>query len=123
MKHTQGEVTHGSGLPETGGTSSVNAPFGKGWPFTKIMQGYETIAILPAQDKNKIVGRNPEPDVVTTDYNARRIEAFWNAADGMTTEEAVRYIKHGREMVGILKMLSSKHCMSCYEISKCSKNK
>jgi hypothetical protein len=30
--------------------------------------------------------------------NAEHIAALWNAADGMTTEEAVKYIEHGREM-------------------------
>jgi hypothetical protein len=33
--------------------------------------------------------------------NAEKAEALWNAADGMTTEEAVRYLEYGREMVEI----------------------
>jgi hypothetical protein len=32
-------------------------------------------------------------------YDADRIASLWNAADGMTTEEAVRYLEHGPEMV------------------------
>ena len=35
--------------------------------------------------------------------NTQRIASLWNAADGMTTEEAVKYITHGREMVGMIK--------------------
>jgi hypothetical protein len=34
--------------------------------------------------------------------NADRIASLWNAANGMTTEEAVRYLEHGREMVKLL---------------------
>ena len=30
--------------------------------------------------------------------NANHIEALWNAADGMTTEQAVAYLEHGAEM-------------------------
>jgi hypothetical protein len=31
----------------------------------------------------------------TREANAERIAALWNAADGMPTEEAVKYIEHG----------------------------
>ena len=31
-----------------------------------------------------------------------RITALWNAAHGMTTEEAVKFLENGREMVGLL---------------------
>jgi hypothetical protein len=34
--------------------------------------------------------------------NAERLELVWNAADGMTTEQAVRYIEHGAEMERLL---------------------
>lgn len=34
--------------------------------------------------------------------NRERISALWNAADGMTTEEAVRYLEHGREIEAML---------------------
>lgn len=38
-----------------------------------------------------------------------RFEALWNAADGITTAEAVKYLKHGREMVERLRH----HCNLC----------
>lgn len=38
--------------------------------------------------------------------DCKRAEALWNAAKDMTTEEAVRYLKHGREMEAIFKMLA-----------------
>jgi hypothetical protein len=34
--------------------------------------------------------------------NADRIASLWNAADDMTTDDAVRYLEHGREMVELL---------------------
>jgi hypothetical protein len=40
--------------------------------------------------------------------NQHRIVALWNAADGMTTEEAVRYLEHGPEMVEIIRRLHDK---------------
>jgi hypothetical protein len=36
--------------------------------------------------------------VFSTD-DAERITALWNAADGMSNEEAVRYLTHAKEMV------------------------
>jgi hypothetical protein len=114
MEHTQGKVKHGTGLAATGGTASVHAPFGKGWPYTQIMQGYETIAILPAQDKNRTPGCNAEPDMVTTDKNARRFETLWNAADGMSNEDAVKYLEHGAEMLEYVK----RWCNKCEEQGK-----
>jgi hypothetical protein len=50
-------------------------------------------------------------------YNAIRIASLWNAADGMTTEEAVRYLEHGPEMrsvsEGIEQMMHSCAEYSC----------
>ena len=40
-----------------------------------------------------------------------RVVALWNGADGMPTEEAVRYLEHGRDMVESLKNL----CNYCYQ--------
>ena len=40
-----------------------------------------------------------QPDILESQANANRIAAIWNAANGMPTEEAVKYIEHGREMV------------------------
>jgi len=37
--------------------------------------------------------------------NKKRGAALWNAADGMTTEEAVRYLTHGPEMVEFIKFM------------------
>jgi hypothetical protein len=108
MKHTEGKIKSGTRLPETGGTSSVVDPFGlidasRGpWPFRQVMQGYETIALVPAQDSNKTPGRSAEPVKDSDKANAEHIEALWNAADGMTTEEAVKYLEHGRQMVQML---------------------
>jgi hypothetical protein len=41
------------------------------------------------------------------DANMDRGEALWNAADGMTTEEAVRYLEHGPKMEAWLRKLDA----------------
>jgi hypothetical protein len=39
---------------------------------------------------------------------ADRIASLWNAADGMPTEEAVKYIEHGREMEEFIRTLAKR---------------
>jgi hypothetical protein len=51
-------------------------------------------------DLNKILGDS------NWEGNMNRIYALWNAANGMTTEEAVRYIEHGREMVQLMEAIA-----------------
>jgi hypothetical protein len=41
--------------------------------------------------------------------NSKRIIALWNAADGMTNEDAVRYLEHGKEMNRLL----IQKCFNC----------
>jgi hypothetical protein len=48
--------------------------------------------------------------------NELREEALWNAADGMTTEEAERYLRYGREMEVIAREVIS--LISPYSIKK-----
>ena len=55
----------------------------------------------------------------------QRIEALIEAANGMTTEEAVKYIEHGREMVNIIRIAQSvclygSSCEEC-KVSPCKK--
>ena len=35
--------------------------------------------------------------------NKERTKLIWNASNGMTTEEAVRYLEHGKEMESVLR--------------------
>ncbi len=106
-KRTEGKVKYGSSLPMTGGTTCVSSPFGEGWAYVAIMKGYETIAVLPAQDSNKFIGKSSEPDIDTTEANAEHIIALWNASVDVDTEDAKRYLEHGKEQeVKYLKLIA-----------------
>lgn len=76
MKHTQGKQ----------GQRAHSYPSGTG--CIEIAVGHKTIIRI---------WDHPEAEA-----NAERVFDFWNATDGMTTEEAVRYLEHGREMVEAL---------------------
>ena len=40
--------------------------------------------------------------------NAERLELIWNAADGTTNEQAVRYLEHGAQAIEAMKLFSKK---------------
>jgi hypothetical protein len=90
----------------------------------KIIQGYSTILERREliSEHGSTIFYGPHMDAgEECKANFDRSEALWNAAKGMTTEEAVarlnyqpsseviRYIEHGREMVEDLK----NHCEEC----------
>jgi hypothetical protein len=77
MKHTQGEVD---------GRKNVSS-----------------IDIWEIPGPNCIARIFDLPDSTIRDGNATRFVTLWNAANGMTTEEAVRYLKHGREMESFIR--------------------
>ena len=89
MKHTQGEM-------KAGGVKGNTIKIGK-----------QVIAkIGPTLN----YGANAGKPIEESKHNAERIEALWNAANDMTTEEAMKYITHGREMIKSLRT----HCNACF---------
>jgi hypothetical protein len=75
MKHAQGRIAMHTG---TDGAVLYNAD--------------GTIADIPI-------------DLIEWEGNAIHMKAIWNAAEGMTTEQAVRYLEHGAEMVKTMETL------------------
>jgi hypothetical protein len=55
---------------------------------------------------NECREHNTTASIEDLDYITNRIASLWNAADGMSTDEVVRYIEHGREMVELLARVS-----------------
>ena len=79
MKHTKGEMITRSLSNEIVGIFEPDNPKkNKGW----------AIAECQGPDKHA---------------NAERMVSLWNAADGLTTEQAVAYLKHGAEMAETLR--------------------
>jgi hypothetical protein len=46
-------------------------------------------------------------DMEIIEANAERIASLWNAAEGMSNEEALKYIKHGKEMEEVIKWIAA----------------
>ena len=68
-------------------------------------------SLNPSSDVDILVKCGEEMHSPETFANRDRIAALWNAADGMTTEEAVRLLENGREM----KRLLGLHCDTCQD--------
>ena len=65
----------------TGPTTPSLQPFcgGEDWPYRTINVGQETIAIVPAQTHNRIVGKKAEPMIDGRIINAKLIVSAVNA--------------------------------------------
>lgn len=99
-KHSQGELVIGGSL--TGPTTPSVQPFcAKDWPHTSLQIGYETIAVCPAQTRERVPGVIGKPVKGSDRANAERLALCWN-----THEELVAVCK---TMLGELEALQRWH--------------
>jgi len=77
MSYTKGKWIAGFNPHVTGPTTPTVQPFcgGDDWPYRTINVGEETIAIIPAQAKEKIIGRHSAPLEESAEANAHLISA------------------------------------------------
>jgi len=74
---TKGEWKAGFNPGVTGPTTPTFEPFcgGEDWPYRTINTGMETIALVPAQAKNHLIGQDSEPMLESAEANANLIAA------------------------------------------------
>ena len=87
MKHTQGKMKQGGHADASMSYISIDS---------KVVLMFSNSLHLG----DERLGSDEVTEILA---NVERVIALWNAANGMPTEEAVKYIEHGREMVKILK--------------------
>ena len=78
---TKGKWEAGFNPNVTGPTTPTIQPFcgGGDWPYRTVNMGSETIALIPAQAKDKTIGRHSEPLLETAKGNADLIVSAVNA--------------------------------------------
>jgi hypothetical protein len=108
MEHTQGKVTmptgwHGetsvAGIDHEGAKDLYN-----GFSHARHEDEEKDFYIRICAD-----GKSQTDAGEQAQIDVARVATLWNAADGMTTEQAVKYLEHGAEMGTLLKRL----CNGC----------